>query len=164
MSAAGRLGDWPAAEAASYAFALTEADRLGNRKARKKLRAIGPPPYGVKSLLAERTWLARFDGQMKIGALWKMGRIFLGWPESSIFDLPDILRGFRFSLDAMWAEVSKLNLFEARARVADARVLLSRAKGSLGPAGDQCRVLRRIDRAVEEARLVRGVRTRALRR
>jgi pimeloyl-ACP methyl ester carboxylesterase len=106
----GQIGDWAAAEAASYALALAEADRLDNRKARKKLRAIGPPPYGVKSLLTERTWLARFDGQMKIGALWKLGRIFLGWPESSILDLADILRGFRFSLDAMWAEVSTLNL------------------------------------------------------
>lgn len=39
-----------------------------------------------------------------------MGRILLGGPESSVFDLPDILRGFRFSLDAMWAEVAALNL------------------------------------------------------
>jgi hypothetical protein len=41
-----------------------------------------------------------------------MGRIFLAGPESSIVDLPDILRGFRFSLDAMWAEVSTLNLLK----------------------------------------------------
>jgi pimeloyl-ACP methyl ester carboxylesterase len=30
--------------------------------------------------------------------------------ESSILDLPGVIRGFRFSLDAMWTEVSKLNL------------------------------------------------------
>jgi pimeloyl-ACP methyl ester carboxylesterase len=35
---------------------------------------------------------------------------FLGGPELSIFDLPNLLRGFRFSLDAMWAEVSRMNL------------------------------------------------------
>jgi pimeloyl-ACP methyl ester carboxylesterase len=28
-------------------------------------------------------------------------------------DLPNILRGFRFSLDAMWTDVSKLNLLTA---------------------------------------------------
>ena len=42
--------------------------------------------------------------------MWNMGRIVLGRPESSVFDLPNILRGFRFSLDAMWAEVSRLSL------------------------------------------------------
>jgi pimeloyl-ACP methyl ester carboxylesterase len=41
-----------------------------------------------------------------------VGRIALGRPESSIFDLPNLLRGFRFSLDAMWAEVSALNLMK----------------------------------------------------
>jgi pimeloyl-ACP methyl ester carboxylesterase len=39
-----------------------------------------------------------------------MGRVVLGGPESSVFDLPNIWRGFRFSLVAMWAEVSMLNL------------------------------------------------------
>ena len=33
-------------------------------------------------------------------------------PESSIFDLPDTTRGFRFSLGAMWTEASRLNLLE----------------------------------------------------
>jgi hypothetical protein len=43
-------------------------------------------------------------------ALWNMGRIMLRGRESSIFDLPNLMRGFRFSLDAMWTEVSSLNL------------------------------------------------------
>ena len=51
----------------------------------------------------------------------------------------------------------------ARARTADARVLLPRAQGPLGPARDQRGLLRRADRALEEARLVRAVRTRAVR-
>jgi pimeloyl-ACP methyl ester carboxylesterase len=42
-----------------------------------------------------------------------MSRIVLGRPESSIFDLPNIVRGFRFSLDAMWSEVSRLDLLGA---------------------------------------------------
>jgi len=39
---------------------------------------------------------------------WNMGRIVLGGPESSILDLPNIVRGWRFSLDALWTEVSPL--------------------------------------------------------
>lgn len=106
----GQVGDWAAGESASYAFGITEAQRLNNRKALKELRAIGPPPHTVSRLWTERTWLQRFEGQMKAGVLWNMGRIVLGRPESSIFDLPNIWRGFRFSLDAMWAEVSALDL------------------------------------------------------
>lgn len=108
----GQCGDWPAAESASYAFALAEAERRNNRKALKELRAIGPPPHTPSSLWTERTWLQRFEGQLSGKALWNIGRIVLGGPESSIFDLPNLLRGFRFSLDAMWAEVSGLNLLK----------------------------------------------------
>lgn len=108
----GQIGDWPAAESASYAFALAEAQRRANRKAVKELLAIGPPPYPASSLWSERSWLQRFDGQLGVRALWNMARDFLGQPELSIFDLMNLMRGFRFSLFAMWAEVSKLNLIE----------------------------------------------------
>jgi pimeloyl-ACP methyl ester carboxylesterase len=108
----GQIGDWPAAESSSYAFALAEAERRHNAKATKELRAMGPPPYTARDVFRERTWLQRFEGQLRLGALWKMGRIMLGGPEASVFDLPNILRGFRFSLDAMWAEVSGLNLIK----------------------------------------------------
>ena len=106
----GQIGDWSASESSSYAFVLAEAQRLNNRKALKELRAIGPPPHTARSLWMQRTWLNRVEGQLRARTLWNLGRIFLGGPESSIFDLPNLLRGFRFSLDAMWAEVSRMNL------------------------------------------------------
>jgi pimeloyl-ACP methyl ester carboxylesterase len=42
----GQIGNWPAAESASYAYALAEAQRLTDRKALSELRNIGPrtPP------------------------------------------------------------------------------------------------------------------------
>jgi pimeloyl-ACP methyl ester carboxylesterase len=49
---------------------------------------------------------------MRPTALWKLGRAVLGGRESSILDLPSTMRGFRFSLGAMWTEVSRLNLIE----------------------------------------------------
>jgi pimeloyl-ACP methyl ester carboxylesterase len=106
----GQIGDWPAGELASYEWALAEAQRLSNTEALKELRAIGPPPHTASHLWTERTWLQRFAGQMEGKALWDTWRTMLGGPESSVFDLPNILRGFRFSLDAMWSEVSALNL------------------------------------------------------
>ncbi len=108
----GQIGNWSAAEASSYAFALAEAQRLGNRKALKELRAIGVPPYPAASVFTERTWLQRFDGQLRPKALWNFARVALGGTESSLFDLPNQLRGFRFSMNAMWAEVSRLNLLQ----------------------------------------------------
>ena len=108
-----QVGDWAAGEAASYALALAEAQRGNHRKALERLRAIGPPPYDYKSVLAERTWLQRLDGQFGIRALWRMGRVVLGAPEASLLDLPITIRGFRFTLEAMWPEVSRLNLLEA---------------------------------------------------
>src|ERR1700674_4199312 len=109
----GQIGDWPAGELSSYAFVLAELDRRNNRKAVKELRAIGAPPHTAEKLWVQRTWLDRVEGHPGGMSLWKFGRIVLGGSESSIFDLLNILRGFPFSLDAMWAEVSALNLNQA---------------------------------------------------
>ncbi|MGN6170250.1 MAG: alpha/beta hydrolase, partial [Solirubrobacteraceae bacterium] len=108
----GQIGDWAQAESASYEFAIAEAQRRGKRRAVRRLRAIGPPPYPADAVFTERTLLARFEGRMRPRAVWKVGRAVLGGKESSIFGLPHAWRGFRFSMDAMWAEVSRLNLIE----------------------------------------------------
>ena len=105
-----QIGDSAAAEAASYAFGVAEAERVGNRKALRALRRMGPPPYSATALFTERTWLQRLDGKMTPRELWMMARIVLGAPESSIFDLPGAMRAFRWTLDAMYPEVSTLNL------------------------------------------------------
>jgi pimeloyl-ACP methyl ester carboxylesterase len=106
-----QIGDWPAAEAASYAFALSEAQRRRDRKALRKLRAIGPPPYDWRSLMAERTLVQRLDGQLNARMLRAIAQM-LRATEVSIVDLPDLIRGFRFTLDAMWLETSVLNVVD----------------------------------------------------
>ena len=107
-----QIGDWAQGEAASYAFAIDEAQRRGKRKLVEKLRAIGAPPYSAESLLVERTCVSRLQGATSPRALWKMGRMMLGARESSVFELPGVVRAFRFSLETMWEEVSQLNLIE----------------------------------------------------
>jgi pimeloyl-ACP methyl ester carboxylesterase len=108
----GQIGDWPAAEAASYAIALKEANEQGNRKALRELRSIGPPPYSAKAVWTERTWLQRLEGNLRPRALWGFGRVFLSGKEYSVLDIPGLFRGFRCTFDAMWDEVSRLNLLE----------------------------------------------------
>ena len=106
-----QIGDAAAAESASYACALAAAERRGHRRALKALRAIGRPPYPASSVFSERTWLQRLDGQLSPRSLWNLrGAVFGGRPESSPLDLVNQIRGFRFTMDAMWREVSALNL------------------------------------------------------
>jgi pimeloyl-ACP methyl ester carboxylesterase len=108
----GQYGDVAAGHAASYAYALDEAQRRGNRRALRQLREIDPPLYKPDQLWTERTWVMRFEGGMRPSALWKIARASIGAPESSLLDLPRTMRGFRFSLDAMWPETSRLNLLD----------------------------------------------------
>jgi pimeloyl-ACP methyl ester carboxylesterase len=107
-----QIGDWPAAEAGSYAYAVATAERLGNEKVLRKLRAIGPPPYSAKAVFTERTCVQRLDGQLSPRTLISMARLAVGGPEASLLDVPNTVRGFRWTLDVMWPEVSTLNLLE----------------------------------------------------
>ena len=109
---AAQVGDSAVAESLSYSYGLAEAERRQDDKVLKQLRAIGPPPYPAKSVFVERTAVSRLDGQMRLGTMWKVGRALFGRPESSIFDLPNLMRGFRSSIYALWPEVSKLNLLK----------------------------------------------------
>lgn len=110
---AAQIGNAAAAEAASYAFAVAEARRLHNRKVLKKLLAIGPPPHDAKRLVAERMSIQRLEAQARGESVWSnIAKSMVDSPESSIFDLWGVLRGFRFSLDAMCAETTTLNLLE----------------------------------------------------
>lgn len=109
----GQVGDWPASELSSYAFVLAEAERRQNRTAVAELRAIGAPPYTTRAMMVQRKWLTRFVGIVRGMSLWKFFHIMVGGPEASIFDLPNIVRGGLFSANAMWAEVSALNLMKA---------------------------------------------------
>jgi pimeloyl-ACP methyl ester carboxylesterase len=142
----GQIGDWPAAESGSYAFALGEAQRRGWRRAVSKLQAIGPPPYSAEAVFTERTQVVRLEGGMRPRALCKIGRAVLTGRESSIFELPGVIRGFRSTMDAMWPR--------PRASARDARVLLSRPPRSLRAAGDQPGLFRDAQSTVEAARLV----------
>ena len=108
----GQYADVAANHAASQAYALKEAERRGNHRALRRLRELGPSLHLPAELWASRTWVMRFEGGMRPAALWKLVRASVGTPESSVLDLPRAARGFRFSIDAMWPEVSRLNLVD----------------------------------------------------
>ena len=109
---AAQIGDWPAAEMASWSLALAAAERNHDRRVVEKLSALGPPPHTRKKLFAERTLSLRATGQLGARSMWNAVRAMFS-PESSILDLRTTMRGFEFSIDAMWPEVSRLNLLQA---------------------------------------------------
>jgi pimeloyl-ACP methyl ester carboxylesterase len=109
----GQIGDWPAAERATYAYTVAEAERRHDGRALNRLRAIGAPPHDARRLWAQRMSLSRLEGRTGVRSLWKLGSMLFGATESSFLELPNTLRGFKFSLDCMWKEVSALDLTKA---------------------------------------------------
>jgi pimeloyl-ACP methyl ester carboxylesterase len=108
----GQGADFMRSERESYDYALARAEANGNDRGVKKLRAIGRPPYDAKSVWVQRKWLSRFEGRTSPKALVQLGRVLFGGAESSIFDLPNTVRGFRLSLDSLWDELQHVNLVE----------------------------------------------------
>lgn len=107
-----QIGDAVRGETLSYEIALEAARRTGNHKAERQLLAIGPPPHDGKELWVERMWINRLDGAMKLRAMWKLGRVLLADKEHSVLDAFTTFRALRWTLDAMWPEVTTLNLLE----------------------------------------------------
>ncbi|HYL34644.1 MAG TPA: alpha/beta hydrolase [Bryobacteraceae bacterium] len=110
---AAQVGDWPASEVICYDFTLAEAERRGNRKALRELHAVGPPPHTGQRVMVQRKWFTRFVGMVRGMSMWRLSRIILGGPESSVLDLANILRGTLFSTYSMWDEISAINLKKA---------------------------------------------------
>jgi proline iminopeptidase len=102
----GQVADMAASEAASYAYALAEAERRGHKAAIRQLRAIGPPPHDLKALGKQRRWLTAMGGAVGPRlSLLKLIRKGLTAPEASPADLVRLIQGSTFSLKALWPQL-----------------------------------------------------------
>jgi hypothetical protein len=63
-------------------------------------------------VFSERTISLRLPGGMSPKVAWRVTRALLGGKELSLFELPSAWRPFHLSMDAMWPEVSRLNLVD----------------------------------------------------
>jgi pimeloyl-ACP methyl ester carboxylesterase len=100
----GQLGDWPASERAAWRFTVNEAERRHKRKAIDQLARVGPPPHDGAQLWTQRMWLSRFAGEAGLRRLINM------LASGLLLQLPRFLNGMRFSLNALWPEVSRMDL------------------------------------------------------
>jgi len=105
-----QLGDWMESEKATYAYVLNEAEKRGNFRMVRDLQKIGPPPHTCDELFKQRTCLAKLDGDLTLHALLKMIKVCIHVPESSVLELFHFWKILRFSITAMWADLTQMNL------------------------------------------------------
>jgi pimeloyl-ACP methyl ester carboxylesterase len=106
----GQIGDWATSERETYQFVLEEAEQRFHRRALRELHKVGPPPHDCNGLCTQRKWLSELQGDMSIWAALRILYMHLKVSEASVTDLFRFWKVLRFSVDAMWSEVTKINL------------------------------------------------------
>ena len=112
----GQISNPEKSELLGYEWTLQEAKKRNNKKAIKELESIkNPPGKFVKDVKKERKWLIKFGGQ-----LYKRSGYLLHWipkiltvNEYSWLDLIRLIQGLEFSLNLLWHEIYRTNLFES---------------------------------------------------
>jgi pimeloyl-ACP methyl ester carboxylesterase len=113
----GQIANMAEGEALSYQWVLDEARRRRHRRALRSLERIGPPPYSgdwLKKTVIERTYVARFGGEVRASRHGAMGMLLHSVVVSSEYTLQDrgnFLRGIRGSMKALWPELLVVDLF-----------------------------------------------------
>lgn len=99
-------------EQVSYAWVTGEAIRRGDEKARAELATVSPPYLDNRALEVQRAWLYRYGGALYdvAGARWVLWPLLFG-PEYSLGTRLRYGDCIRRSLDALWGEVTRLDLF-----------------------------------------------------
>jgi len=110
------------ADRVAYDFALEQATRLGNQRAIRELRRIGPPPHlDSRSFGTRARWATKFGGVNRhatfTGLLLKLLRQLVVSPDYTFLDIIRTLRGMRFVQDHLLPDLANLNLFEMLPRL-----------------------------------------------
>jgi len=100
----------------AYEFVLEKAEKSGNVKVQKAVKAIGPPPYESSKYyykLADQ--VGRYGGFFHNNAISKMMKLWFGYltsPEYSLSEGINTMRGkgLHFATNAMWEEITGTDL------------------------------------------------------
>jgi pimeloyl-ACP methyl ester carboxylesterase len=115
----GQIGKMAEGEAASYRWTLDQARKHHKRRAAHTLVAMGPPPYAgdwQKKTITQRSYLARFGGEVHRSRFGASGRVVSGLLFSREYTLADrvnIVRGILGSMRLLWPELLQVDLFES---------------------------------------------------
>ena len=115
----GQVANMAEGEAASYRWTFEQAKRARDWKAVRALWRIGPPPYTGdwrRKTITERRYLAHFGGEIhgsRVGAMGIVARSLLHSREYNLADRINVFRGLLGSMNLLWPQLLKVNLFES---------------------------------------------------
>ena len=113
----GQMSRTAESERLSYDWTLEQARNAGDESSVAKLAEIGPPPYAGKwraKFLTERRILGKYGGEYygsRIGAFGVVLENLVFSREYSMVDRVNVFRGIFQSLDALFPELSGMDLF-----------------------------------------------------
>lgn len=97
-------------ERRSYAFTLAEAKRRGDAEAVAVLTKIGQPPYPTDSMFIQRGWLDKFGGAWhEPRSMFQLMLTSFKASEMTWYDGVNFVAGEKFSVNALWSEVGRLD-------------------------------------------------------
>ncbi|MFH2107430.1 MAG: alpha/beta hydrolase [Chrysiogenia bacterium] len=113
----GQVANMEEGEFASYQWTLDQARKRKVRRAVRALEKIGPPPYRGDwraSTISERSWVARFGGEVHGNRLGAVGIVLgnvLFSREYNLADRINVFRGVLGSMQLLWPQLYKVDLF-----------------------------------------------------
>lgn len=110
----GQVADLAENERLAYEFVYHCAETGNNKRAVRELRTIGRPPYKdlMDGTMVRSRWTGRFHARFHNISAVRFMLQFLVSQEYNLADGVRFLRGSAFSFNAMWKEISEINLFE----------------------------------------------------
>jgi pimeloyl-ACP methyl ester carboxylesterase len=123
----GQISNMMQSEIESYAFALAEAERRGQRKAVGDLRAMGQPPLSIPQVMRQRRWLTAMGGAF--GPHLTMPKLV--WrtmvaPGGTPLDVVRLFRALQFSMQTLWAQLEPIRLDRDNRRFCGACIFSAR--------------------------------------
>jgi proline iminopeptidase len=116
----GQIANSAEGERRSYAFTLAEATRRRDAEALAASTALGPPPYRIESIVAQRGWLEKFGGgsfRVSVSLPRLMWQSYQA-NEVTWLDGLGFARGTDFSLAALAPQVAGLDWLHTATRFA----------------------------------------------
>ncbi len=108
-----QIADFAGGERRSYEWTLDRARERGDKKAIKALEAMAPAPDTIDEELEKGEWAQKFGGvnhaDLTTGDL---VRAAWGTDEANFMDMVKFSRGLRFSMEALYEELTQVDLTE----------------------------------------------------
>jgi pimeloyl-ACP methyl ester carboxylesterase len=105
-------------ERLSYDWTLAQADEAGDARSVRKLKAMGPPPYGADlrgKLVAQRSLLARYGGEVHGNPRGGMVVLLSSLLKAREYSWPDrinVFRGVFAAMRLLWPQILSIDLVQ----------------------------------------------------